>query len=173
MHLSRRHSMKLILGAGLAAVFPYAGRAAVEPRVLSWADLLPGTAKPPGDTGFSLQGVMPHGALTTPEQSQKPQLREELHGLLVKIPGYALPLEMDNVGVKEFLLVPYVGACVHVPPPPANQIVMVHLKEPMVFKDIFAPVWVTGPLEAAMTQIEGWIDIGYRIAAEDVSPYTY
>ena len=43
----------------------------------------------------------------------------------------------------------------------------------MVFTDIFAPVWVTGPLETAMTQIEGGIDIGYRIAADDVSPYTY
>ena len=177
MHLSRRHSLRLALGAGLAAALPGIARpgramAAVEPLVLSWADLLPKASQRSGIAEFSLQGVVPHGGLEAPAQSEKPQLREELNGVLVKIPGYALPLQMENVGVTEFLLVPYIGACVHVPPPPANQLVMVNLEEPMVFNDLFEPVWVTGSLETSMSQIQGWIDIGYRMAADDVSPYT-
>ena len=43
---------------------------------------------------------------------------EELNGQRVRIPGYLLPLEMSETKVKEFLLVPYIGACIHVPPPP-------------------------------------------------------
>ena len=48
-----------------------------------------------------------------------------LDGKLVKIPGYMVPLEDDSEVVSEFLLVPYVGACIHTPPPPPNQIVQV------------------------------------------------
>ena len=54
---------------------------------------------------------------------------EELNGKHVRIPGYLLPLELDGTKVTEFFLVPYVGACIHVPPPPPNQIVHVKLVE--------------------------------------------
>ena len=46
-------------------------------------------------------------------------------GQSVRLPGYVVPLEDLAAGIKEFLLVPYFGACVHSPPPPANQIVHV------------------------------------------------
>ena len=52
---------------------------------------------------------------------------EELDGQTVRIPGYLLPLELIGDRVNEFLLVPYVGACIHVPPPPLNQIVSVKI----------------------------------------------
>ena len=177
MDLSRRHSLTLAFGAALATALPRAVWAAAEtqakPRTLSWADLLPDEGASPGEPPAALQGIVPHGALTAPAQSEKPRMREDLNGVLVRIPGYALPLEMENVGVTEFLLVPYIGACVHVPPPPANQMVMVHLNEPMIFEGLFEPVWVTGPLQTKMTQVGGWIDIGYRISAEDVTAYEF
>jgi hypothetical protein len=44
-----------------------------------------------------------------------------LDGAAVRIPGYVVPLEQTKEGVKEFLLVPYFGACIHSPPPPSNQ----------------------------------------------------
>ena len=52
-----------------------------------------------------------------------------LDGETIRMPGYVLPLEFDGSKVKEFLLVPFVGACIHTPPPPANQIVHVRPNE--------------------------------------------
>ena len=68
----------------------------------------------------------------------------ELDGQFVRMPGYALPLEMNGSAVSELLLVPFVGACIHVPPPPPNQMAFVKLAKPFVVSDVFAPVWITG-----------------------------
>jgi hypothetical protein len=43
----------------------------------------------------------------------------------VRIPGFVVPLEGDAKTVTAFLLVPYFGACIHVPPPPTNQVIYV------------------------------------------------
>ena len=70
---------------------------------------------------------------------------KELDGQYVKLPGYIVPLESDAGGLlNEFLLVPYFGACIHVPPPPPNQIVYVKLKKPFNLKSMADPYWVTG-----------------------------
>ena len=73
---------------------------------------------------------------------------EELDGAPVKMPGYLLPLEFSGQKVTEFLLVPWVGACIHTPPPPPNQIVHVILDENNAFKSrsIYEPVWVAGKM---------------------------
>ena len=93
-----------------------------------------------------------------------------LNGTDVKIAGYLLPLEFSEKGEKDFLLVPYVGACVHVPPPPANQMVLVRLAKKMVVKDLFTPVWISGQMKtkqssAALRLIDGSRDVtvGYHI----------
>jgi len=101
-----------------------------------------------------------------------------LNGLTVRIPGYLLPLEFSGRLVSEFLLVPWVGACIHTPPPPPNQIVHVIPEKPVEMAGMFAPVWVTGELKTgeiqkSLSMIDGVsdIDIGYSIRATDVSPY--
>lgn len=105
---------------------------------------------------------------------------EELDGEHVRMPGYLLPLELDGTQVTEFFLVPYVGACIHVPPPPPNQIVHVTLEENEGYQNsgLFEPVWVTGVLStiAAVKElflVDGAADIntGYSIAANRVEPY--
>jgi imidazolonepropionase-like amidohydrolase len=63
------------------------------------------------------------------------------------MPGYALPLEYDGKNVTEFLLVPWVGACIHTPPPPPNQIVYAKAAQPFPAKNRFAPVWIEGRLQ--------------------------
>ena len=64
-----------------------------------------------------------------------------LNGQYVKLPGYVVPLESDAGGLlSEFLLVPYYGACIHVPPPPSNQIVYVRLNKPYLLKSMEDPV---------------------------------
>ena len=96
----------------------------------------------------------------------------------VRLPGYLLPLEITGKKVTEFLLVPWVGACIHTPPPPPNQIVHVRLDKPYEMGGLFAPVWVTGRLAAGavkrqLTLVDGSadIDIGYAMRASAVETY--
>ena len=77
---------------------------------------------------------------------------DKLDGQFVKIPGYALPLELDGVAVQEFLLVPYVGACIHVPPPPPNQIILVDYPEGLTKMKLFDPIWVSGEIKTVIVE---------------------
>ena len=106
------------------------------------------------------------------------QMVHSLDGQFVKIPGYALPIEFDGVAVQEFLLVPYIGACIHVPPPPRNQMVFVKLSEPFFVKSLFEPVWITGRITVKNTEkilpvSDGKIPVsaGYTIESAIVEPY--
>ncbi len=112
-------------------------------------------------------------------QTQSVAINSRLNNALVRIPGYVLPLEYKGKQVSEFLLVPWVGACIHTPPPPANQIMHVDPAKPFESTGMFAAVWVTGRLSAASTKrslfmIDGSsdIDIAYSLKASVVEPYT-
>ena len=102
----------------------------------------------------------------------------DLAGKDLRMPGYALPLEYDGKKVTEFLLVPWVGACIHTPPPPPNQIVYVSLEQGFEVRSRFEPVWVTGKMEiGAATKnlylIDGTSDIsiGYSIKGASAERY--
>jgi uncharacterized protein len=90
-----------------------------------------------------------------------------LDGKRVRIGGYVVSLDFDATKVKEFLLVPFVGACIHVPPPPANQIVYVKSDPGFEVTGQFDPVWVTGVLKAS-TAHTGLAEAGYSLVAEKV-----
>ncbi len=95
-----------------------------------------------------------------------------LDGELVRLPGFVVPLEIDGTKISEFLLVPYYGACIHVPPPPANQTVYVRLPPELAFAGkAFDTIWVTGTLKVTPTSSE-LADAGYRIEATMIAPYT-
>lgn len=105
-------------------------------------------------------------------------LNMALEGASVRIPGYLLPLEITGKQVSEFLLVPWVGACIHTPPPPPNQIVHVKAASPYEMASMFEPVWVTGRLATGATKkslymVDGTsdIDIGYTIRGAQVQAY--
>ena len=91
-------------------------------------------------------------------------------GQSVRLPGYMVPLEDLPEGTKEFLLVPYFGACVHSPPPPANQIVHVVLDKPTKRFRLMDTLWVTGPLSATKTDSHMGVS-SYRIDAKQVTPF--
>ena len=76
----------------------------------------------------------------------------KLEGAAVKLPGYLVPLDGAKGAVKEFLLVPYFGACIHTPPPPANQIVHVVLAKPATGFQSMDAVWVRGILQIMREQ---------------------
>jgi uncharacterized protein len=87
----------------------------------------------------------------------------------VRIPGYVVPLDDSTTGLKEFLLVPYFGACIHTPPPPANQIVHVVPRSAAKFRSMDT-VWVSGTLKAAKSDTAMGAS-GYRLDAVSVEPY--
>lgn len=92
-------------------------------------------------------------------------------GKMVKLPGFVVPLEMDTESIQEFLLVPYYGACIHTPPPPANQTVYVVTDEDRAYQgELFDIVWVTGTMNVERISSEVG-DAGYRIQATKVEPY--
>ena len=91
-------------------------------------------------------------------------------GKRVKIPGFVVPLEGTAELTTEFLLVPYFGACIHVPPPPSNQIVYVKFEEGVRIDNIYDAIWVTGELST-----DGWkgdiASVGYRLTGEAVEGF--
>lgn len=94
-----------------------------------------------------------------------------LIGQTVRIPGFVVPLEETKDGLKEFLLVPYFGACIHSPPPPANQIIHVLPRTPAKGVRSMDAVWISGVLRADRT--DSYMGAaGYRLEAQSVSPYS-
>jgi hypothetical protein len=136
-------------------------------------------ARPANPSGSTAPGSPDHGAaamsgtdarwMSAPAKpSDVPAaVVAELDGKRIHIGGYVVPLDFDSTRVKEFLLVPFVGACIHVPPPPANQIVYVKSEAGIDVKGTFDPVWVTGTLKVtpAATALA---EAGYSLDAEKV-----
>ena len=94
----------------------------------------------------------------------------QLNNKKIKIAGYITPIAFDEDNVTEFLFVPYRGACIHVPPPPANQIIYVKSAKGLKIDQIYSPFWITGILRAnSVSTILA--DVGYSIEQASVSPY--
>ena len=144
-----------------------------EMRVLNWPDLLP--EEQTELAGLSQQGsqgaaarLFEHDESSTeiPDQPYSVGVVQDLDGARVMLPGFVVPLELaENGKVTEFLLVPYVGACIHYPPPPANQIVYVILPKPVEIESLWVPYWVAGEMHTQFRESELG-NAGYTIAAE-------
>ena len=94
----------------------------------------------------------------------------KLNNKNIKIPGYITPITFEGENVTEFLFVPYRGACIHVPPPPSNQIIYVKSAKGLKAEDIWSAKWITGILNA--TPVSTVVaNVGYSIQEANVSPY--
>lgn len=94
-----------------------------------------------------------------------------LNGKRVSIPGFMVPLADDLQVVTQFLLVPYAGACIHVPPPPPNQIVFVEMKKASKIQVTWTePIMVTGQLEISTVE-SPYGAVSYDLKGETVKPY--
>ena len=94
----------------------------------------------------------------------------KMDGARVRLPGYVVPLEEIKNELKEFLLMPYFGACIHSPPPPANQIVHVLAAQPLKGWRTMDAVWVNGTLKATRSD-SAMGTSGYSIADPVVERY--
>lgn len=124
--MSNRRTTLMFL-AGLVA-FPKTVLAAT-PRVIMWDDLIP--------PGTPYSEIIGEGELDEANDLWNPvydangiKVNEELDGAYIKMPGFIIPLNITAEGVSNFMLVPYLGACIHTPPPPANQLVIVTVEKP-------------------------------------------
>ncbi|MGA1600401.1 MAG: DUF3299 domain-containing protein [bacterium] len=111
------------------------------------------------------------------ETGEMPSSLSKLRGAPVKIPGYAVPVEGDDGFdfVQEFLLVPVFGMCVHVPPPPPNQVVYVVMNEPVPIENLLDAVWISGVLEVDSIKVGGEMvyetEASFRLIGEAVELY--
>ncbi len=186
MHAQRRRWLQRAAALGLAA----AGAGSVAQPLpkpgpggyteLRWDDLVPKGWDPMKglrDKGVSNAALLIDGDPKT--QDLMRQMRQAwdnapteptLDGARIKLPGYLVPLEEVPAGHTEFLLVPYFGACIHTPPPPANQIVLVVPNKPVPGFCSMDTVWVSGTLKAARVD-SPMGSTGYRLDATLVERY--
>ncbi len=132
------------------------------------------------DDGVDVDGLIAMRDLVAEERITKTRLANKaLDGKPVRIPGYLLPLEFVDGKVTEFLLVPYVGACIHTPPPPPNQIVHVKTEDAYTSDgSLYTPVWVNGLIKTEQSQsslnlIDGSADIPSSYVLEAISVEAY
>ena len=112
---------------------------------------------------------------------QATQTNTKLDGQPIKLMGYLLPIEQTTSGqVSRFLLVPFVGACMHVPPPPPNQVLYIEPAAPIDDPGLFAKVWLEGTLQSessshSLFRVDGEqrVDVGYRLELTAIEPVPY
>ena len=148
---------------------------AADFREISWDDLIPKGWDP-------MKSIKDMGAVPDSDpraQKMYDRLREiwdnaptvsSLAGQSIRLAGYLVSLDEAKDGIREFLLVPYFGACIHTPPPPANQIVHVRTQKPLTGLRTMDAVWVSGTLGLDRSD-SAMGTSGYTMIASAVTPY--
>ena len=166
IEINRRNC--LVLLSLLPSILPQLANASETPIEINWKDLIPEGDQLSDDLKF---GIVEHGQLATPiPEESTANVTQEYNGKTIRIPGYIVPLDYEGTATKQFLLVPYVGACIHVPPPPANQLIIVTADEPYEIEGLFDAVYVTGMLDTAAVSTQ-LAEVGYALSANKVEPY--
>jgi hypothetical protein len=156
----------LVLVTPLISNFTYAQ---TTPEKLDWIDLIPQQER----NQFNAQGlpmITDHEGSSPAEQLVIGKVRPELNNSQVKIPGFVIPLEGDENTVTEFLLVPYFGACIHVPPPPPNQIIYVKFPKGAPVQQLWDVIYVIGKLKTETFDSELG-QAGYVLEGEAIAEY--
>ena len=154
---------------------------AVEYKEIEWAELIPENYRPDEVldeymTKYKLDELEDSDPIIIELQEKLRELlasapvNENMSGQTIKLAGYLLPLESDGMTTSEFLLVPYFGACIHVPPPPANQTIYVKTDTPIETEGLFDAVWVSGEINVEH-KVSEYADAGYTMSAKIVSNY--
>lgn len=135
---------------------------------LDWLDLIPEDERKMFDSMGMPQAQSHDGDAAA--QSMIGNVRRELNGSMVKIPGFVIPLEGDDEVVTEFMLVPYLGACIHVPPPPPNQLIYVRFAGGAPIQELWDVVYIIGTLKTE-TVSHDLAEIGYVIEGVELEAY--
>ena len=99
-------------------------------------------------------------------------VNENLDGALIRIPGFVVPLEFDEEQtISQFFLVPYFGACLHMPPPPPNQIILVNAPKGIQMSALYDPFWIEGQLSTSF-QENDMATSAYAMQLQRIEPYS-
>lgn len=99
------------------------------------------------------------------------EVRPELDNARIRLPGFIVPLEFDDdMNISEFFLVPYFGACIHVPPPPPNQIIFVSYPQGLQLDELYTPFWVSGELKIETVENDTALAV-YSMDAKEILEY--
>lgn len=134
---------------------------------LDWVDLIPENER---NVALKPKKAPVNHESDTPAQNLAGGFRDDLDGKQVRIPGFVVPLEGDDEVVTELLLVPYFGACIHVPPPPPNQIIYVKFEKGVPLQGLWDVVYVVGELNVEMVESDLG-QAGYLINGVTVEAY--
>ena len=100
-------------------------------------------------------------------------VNENLDGAMIRIPGFVVPLEFDEEQtISQFFLVPYFGACLHMPPPPPNQIILVNAPKGIQMSALYDPFWIEGQLSTSF-QENDMATSAYAMQLKRIEPYNY
>lgn len=179
----RAYLTGLRLGVIVAFLSSSIGWASSNPVRLNWEDLMPNNFD---QQAFLQQLDIDQYKLDDPDlyDQELQRLNKDMYALfsrapvvteytgkVVQIPGFVVPLDMEDDRIQSFLLVPYFGACIHTPPPPANQIIFVENQQSFKLLYMDEAMMVTGVLmDDHVSSEQG--DAGYRLYATEVVPYT-
>ncbi|TPJ35622.1 DUF3299 domain-containing protein [Mesorhizobium sp. B2-8-3] len=152
--MNKRFRSCATLVAGLLFAASGADAAADVAHIL-WKDLRPATQAVAEDAN------LPMIAAKLPDHGETLSLN--LQDKTIQLAGYALPVDRDGDLVYQFLLVPWTGACSHMPTPPPNQIVLVTPAHPYKMKETYEPVAVIGVLKPGMEKSQLFILDGVSI----------
>ncbi len=146
-------------------------------REIKWEELVPADWDPmKGFAGLNMNILSDNDPRATAllkkmrEAWDAAPVNNQMNEVAVRLPGYLVPLEEGKAGMTEFLLVPYFGACIHTPPPPANQIIHVLPQTPARNLKSMDTIWVSGILRTLRTDSYMGVS-GYRLEAMVVEPY--
>ena len=169
-----------IVGSKMSAISKKNSEAGYED--LEWDDLLPEGYQPnqilekyKDEIEATAEGSPEERVLydKVMEEFNSAGANTSLNGKKVRIPGFVAPLDTNGEMVGDFLLVPYYGSCIHSPPPPAHQTVMVNPAKgkSISLNDTYRPVWVVGEIEVDEIDTD-LATAGYQIKNARVIPYS-
>ena len=96
----------------------------------------------------------------------------KMNGSAIRIPGFIVPLEFDDKQtITQFFLVPWFGACIHLPPPPPNQIILTNYPKGLQLESLYEPFWISGVLETSLVENE-LASAAYVLEMNAYEPYT-
>ncbi len=151
---------------------------AAAPKDLTWSEMIPPDApaevpnmKPLHDLSQMSSALSAESAPAAKQEMPNAPVVKSLDGQNIRLPGYIVPLEVSEEGrTTDFLLVPYFGACIHVPPPPSNQIVHVKSAVGVKLDELYQPYWIEGALQVKASTSE-LADAGYQMEADKIYVY--
>ena len=154
---------------------PAAAKAQPDPRqdlAIDWLDLMPDAERKALEAGEWPEIDIEHDTMDGTGQFGSSATVASMHGRKVRIPGYVVPIDLDNQQkMRSFFLVPYYGACIHVPPPPPNQLIYAELDAAIEVPSMWEAYWLTAELRIARVDAD-IASSSYRAVSAQLEPWT-